>query len=262
MKQLLLYCFLISLAVPVMAQRSKKRNIVKKEENFICYYPVSPEAYFPGREAGWLYFLEKHLNLNSVLEQNEIDAGCQTVQVQFIINRDGSLYNFKVENADSVHPALAAETLRVVRLSPKWRPAVQSGCNVKVYRRQNISFCIEPEDTLVLPARFSAGEAAVQSWFNSQLNEAFLQQSCDSLPAYKGPVTLRFILKKGGAQKISITPPNLDARLEREIQRLVATPGLWLPAPEQQHAAAERRYIIYTCTFECVLENPAGLSNL
>ena len=42
--------------------------------------------------------------------------------VSFIINKDGSITNEKVER--SVDPLLDQEALRVVRMMPKWKPGI------------------------------------------------------------------------------------------------------------------------------------------
>lgn len=53
-----------------------------------------------------------------------------TVKVRFTINRKGKVENVYVEQG--VHPLLDAEAVRVVRKSPKWKPAVKDGHTVPV----------------------------------------------------------------------------------------------------------------------------------
>jgi TonB family protein len=52
-----------------------------------------------------------------------------TVRVHFIVEKDGTLTNVKVP--DSVHPALDAEGIRIVKAMPKWAPAKVKGKAVR-----------------------------------------------------------------------------------------------------------------------------------
>ena len=56
------------------------------------------------------------------------------VIVQFVVEKDGTLTEFKV--ARSVDPDLDAEALRVLQTMPKWKPGMQRGkiVRVKIYR--------------------------------------------------------------------------------------------------------------------------------
>ena len=59
-------------------------------------------------------------------------AGCTaegTVKVKFVVGRDGGVQ--ETEIVQSVDPLLDAEALRVVRSSPKWRPAKLNGNPVR-----------------------------------------------------------------------------------------------------------------------------------
>ena len=101
------------------------------------------EAAFPGGDGAWKEFLAKNLK-----PDNAIDAVpkkkkhfIQIVTIRFIVNTDGSLTNYEVE--EDAHPDIIAEALRVLKKSPKWIPAVQNGKYVKAYRRQPLTFSFE-----------------------------------------------------------------------------------------------------------------------
>ncbi len=51
------------------------------------------------------------------------------VQVQFVVDLDGSLSQIKILRG--VHPSIDKEVLRVIENSPKWDPAIQSGRYVR-----------------------------------------------------------------------------------------------------------------------------------
>lgn len=65
------------------------------------------------------------------------------VFVQFVIEKDGSVSNAKVMRG--VAPAHDKEALRVVMSSPKWKPAMQNGKNVRVYWTTPVIFNVIEE---------------------------------------------------------------------------------------------------------------------
>ncbi len=52
------------------------------------------------------------------------------VRVSFVVDNDGSLTDIKIVN--SLSPTADAEVLRVIKLSPKWKPGTQDGRTVRV----------------------------------------------------------------------------------------------------------------------------------
>lgn len=60
------------------------------------------------------------------------------VNVSFIVETNGKITNEKVEN--SLDEASDKESLRVIKLSPKWKPALQNGINVRSAYQISINF--------------------------------------------------------------------------------------------------------------------------
>jgi len=60
------------------------------------------------------------------------------VNVSFIVETNGKITNEKVEN--SLDEASDKEALRVIKLSPKWKPALQNGINVRSAYQISINF--------------------------------------------------------------------------------------------------------------------------
>jgi len=109
-------------------------------ENDVVFVKVEREATFPGGEAGWKTFLEKTLvpdNAQEAVPKRKKEF-IETVIIRFIVNKEGKLLNIVAEN--KVHPAIAAEAIRVMKKSPLWIPAMQNGRPVNAYRRQPITF--------------------------------------------------------------------------------------------------------------------------
>ena len=81
------------------------------------------KADFPGGNKEYVKFLSNNLKYpNSALRSN-IQG---TVYVRFIVDKDGSIMKDCVKVAKSVDPALDAEAVRVIRMSPNWTPAQQN----------------------------------------------------------------------------------------------------------------------------------------
>jgi TonB family protein len=96
---------------------------------------VEESATMPGGMEALGAFIAENLRYPDVARQQGLEGG---VFVQFIVNTDGSLTDFKV--LKGVSAELDAEAVRVASLMPKWTPGKQSG---KIVRQR-----------FVLPIRF------------------------------------------------------------------------------------------------------------
>lgn len=101
---------------------------------------ISPE--FPkGGPQGWAHFLA--LNVHYPLKAWQ--SGTQgKVIIQFVVEEDGSLTNLNVLNSPS--DDLSKESLRVISLSPKWKPATKDGKPVRVIFKAPISFALSKQN--------------------------------------------------------------------------------------------------------------------
>lgn len=82
---------------------------------------------FPGGEAAWQKFLQKHLRY----PLQAIDAGIGgKVYVSFIVEKDGHLSDIALVRG--VGYGLDEEAQRVLKLAPSWSPGIQNGQKVRV----------------------------------------------------------------------------------------------------------------------------------
>jgi TonB family protein len=79
-------------------------------------FETMPE--FPGGLDGFTSFVSKNIHYSKKM-------GSGRVFVSFVINKAGNLNDFKIER--SVNPIIDKEAIRVLKLSPKWKPATQKG---------------------------------------------------------------------------------------------------------------------------------------
>ena len=87
---------------------------------------VEQKAEFTGGMEKQLQFMMQNLKYPKEAEK---DGASGTVRVHFIVEKDGTLTDVKVP--DSVHPALDAEGIRLVKAMPKWTPAKLKGKAVR-----------------------------------------------------------------------------------------------------------------------------------
>lgn len=106
-----------------------------KEEVFMVAEQM-PE--FPGGMKELLKFLQDNLKYPENAMKNNVQG---RVIVQFVVEKDGTLTEFKV--ARSVDPDLDAEALRVLQTMPKWKPGMQRGKIVRVKFTVPVSFQLQ-----------------------------------------------------------------------------------------------------------------------
>lgn len=94
--------------------------------------------------AQWRTHLEK--NLLSYIEnaaRRGIKAGYHTVNIRFLVEKDGSISDVKALNDPGY--GLAQGAVKVVRTGPKWKAGELNGKKVRSYHTQPITFVIQEE---------------------------------------------------------------------------------------------------------------------
>lgn len=94
-------------------------------------------AKFTGGDAAFSRFLAKQIRYPAADRERRIQG---TVVLSFYVEKDGSLSNMRV--VLSVSPTLDAESLRVLKMSPKWQPATKFGLPVKVAYNVPIGYAL------------------------------------------------------------------------------------------------------------------------
>jgi len=94
----------------------------------------SVESSFPGGVPAWNKFLAHNLVYPDKAIRKRVDG---TVVVQFIVDKDGSIYDIKAISGPKL---LQEAALDVIRNSPKWKPAIVKGVKLKSYKKQPITF--------------------------------------------------------------------------------------------------------------------------
>lgn len=125
-KTFLLTVFFIG-SKPTFAQESPVltvQNETEVEKEFYEMIEVDVKPDFPGGITAFYNFVGKNYR---VPEDNKFKG---KVMVAFIIEKDGTLSNFKILR--DLGDELGKETIRVLKKSPKWTPGTQNGKSVRV----------------------------------------------------------------------------------------------------------------------------------
>lgn len=108
------------------SQTSQSQQTEQKQEPVYEQDKVEQKAEFTGGMMKQIEFMMQNLKYPKEAEK---DGASGTVRVHFIVEKDGTLTDVKVP--DSVHPALDAEGIRLVKSMPKWTPAKVKGKAVR-----------------------------------------------------------------------------------------------------------------------------------
>ena len=88
----------------------------------------------------WVKFLNKHIDY-SIATFNHAPRGVHKVIIGFNVLADGSLANFEALTKRGY--GMEREVMKALKKSPKWKPAMQNGKPVEVYRTQEVKFEVD-----------------------------------------------------------------------------------------------------------------------
>lgn len=121
------------------------------------YTSVERVPEFPGGLEAFGKFLSTNIKYPAAAREQKIQG---RVIITFVVERDGSLSNQRVVRG--ITGDLDNEALRVMKLSPQWKPGMQGDRTVRVQYSVPINFALAPDaDTTktVAPAKFSIASA-------------------------------------------------------------------------------------------------------
>lgn len=114
-------------------------EIAEEEQDIYCFFPEIIDAKFPGGTQAWQSFIRKNLYYPRAAWSTNIQG---TVVVAFVVEPDGRVAEIKAVSGPMV---LRQAAMDVIKKSPKWIAAVQSGRKVKSYKKQPIIFRLAEE---------------------------------------------------------------------------------------------------------------------
>jgi TonB family protein len=114
-----------------------KAKIDTVEEEWDKFVYVPQEGEFKGGDSALQKFIEKNLVYPKKAKRRKVEG---TVTVQFILGKFGEILEAK---ALSGPEELRKSAVDVIVKSPKWDPAIQSGRQVKAYKKYDIVFKLD-----------------------------------------------------------------------------------------------------------------------
>jgi len=100
--------------------------VVEADDDERIYEMVEENAQFPGGQQAYIEWCAEHVKYPSICQEQGVQG---RVMVAFVVNKDGSLEDFKV--VQSKDDNLSKEALRALKTMPKWKPARQGNKTVR-----------------------------------------------------------------------------------------------------------------------------------
>lgn len=105
---------------PIGAEITESEGVVD-----VAFVEQNPE--FPGGQDAFAKHLQRNLRYPPLARENNIQG---RVYVSFVVERDGSLSDIKIERG--IGGGCDEEALRVLRITKGWKPGIQNGRPVRV----------------------------------------------------------------------------------------------------------------------------------
>ena len=114
-----------------------KKNPLEDEN--VIFEKVEIEPAFKGGYKAWKEFCNANLNASIPID-NRAPEGTYMVVLRFIVDKDGNISD--LQPLTNLGYGMEEESIRVMKLSPIWKPAIQNGYTVKAYRKQPFNFVV------------------------------------------------------------------------------------------------------------------------
>lgn len=224
--------------------RTEERTVAAADTSPV-YTSVARLPEFPGGIQAFGKFLASNIRYPANAREQKIQG---RVIITFIIERDGALSNEKVVRG--ITDDLNNEALRVIRLSPNWKPGMQGNRTVRTQYSVPISFTLAPNDDTTkttAPATFSIASAQSGSdpvftsveqvpEFNGGL-EAFGKFLMTNLRYPKaardnnvqGRVIITFVVEKDGTLSDMKVVRGIGSGCDEEAVRVLSISPAWKP---------------------------------
>ncbi len=256
---LIIFWVLLFSSAAIAQQHDSQKDVVLSQAE------TQPE--FPGGMMDFFNFLAKNTHYPAIDRQNKITG---KVLVQFVIEKDGSLTDIKAVRGPS--PTLMNEAVRVIGMSPKWKPGIQDGKPVRVMYTVPINFTLnakvglnkQPGKTLTIPDKnkvFTEVDAqpefpgGVKKFYNF-LAKNIHYPTIDRQKKVEGRVIVQFVVEKNGSLSTIKARRSPSETMAKEALRVMAASPKWKPG--MQNGKPVR--VMYTVPISFTLENKVGLN--
>jgi len=133
MKKILLTLIVLTFILSVKAQTNQKGDTTNR-----IFSAVERIPEFPGGMNEFYNFLSTNIRYPAISREKGIQG---RVIITMVVEKDGTLSNIRVVRG--VATDIDNEALRVMGLSPKWKPGIQNGRRVRVQYSVPIAYTLE-----------------------------------------------------------------------------------------------------------------------
>jgi len=242
MKFSFLFLSFFTVSLTLLAQKNDGTPPEAKNGETI-HTSVERLPYFPGGGIEFKRFLDKNLQYPETAKKQNIQG---TVFIRFVVEKDGSLSEFKILRSPGTE--LSNEATRILKLSPKWSPGMQNSEPVRTLFTIPILFNLNngqldppteqslntpPADVTderiynavdVNPA-FPDGEAGFSKFLSKHIKypEAAKQNNV------RGRVFIQFIVERDGNLSNIVILRDPGSGLGDEAVRVMRLSPKWIP---------------------------------
>lgn len=234
---------------PINAQKSNFKNktgTVNKDSIYWQNLDKYPE--FPGGRFGMSTFMYKNLKYPQKAITNKQKG---LLRVDYVVRKDGSITNLEILTKETSQE-LNNEVLRVMKLMPKFKPAVHKGKKVSYRDRAFVEFQLKPcskkefYPIIITPTdcglpsfspdakgvftftekmpEYPDGEAELLSFVFKNL-----RGNKPGEEGIQGTVIVKFVVSKTGKVKDIVVVRKLDPDYDKEAVRVVKLLPDWIP---------------------------------
>jgi TonB family protein len=215
-------------------------DTTKKSDIIFASVEQLPE--FPGGIEGFVKFLNSNIQYPKAAKDNNIQG---RVICTFIVEKDGALSGTKV--VKSVGYGIDEESVRVLNLSPKWKPGIQNHRKVRVQYSVPINFTLAGADKRVsensirdtskpdkvydaveqLPG-FPGGIEALGKFLASNIKYPKTARE----KGIQGRVICSFVIETDGSLSNIIVARGVSKELDEEAIRVLKQSPSWIPGTQ------------------------------
>lgn len=180
---------------------------------------IDEQPQFPGGMDALFAIISKNMRYPETARLAKAEG---MMLVRFIIDKDGNIQKPRV--LKSVHPDLDAEAIRIIKMLPKWKPAMAKGEPVNEYFTLPITCSTETEVKYKL-AQFPGGRDALFDFVKQNLK----YPETARLAEIEGEVDVKFTIDKDGKVQNPKCVKSVHKDLDAEAIRIVNMLPDWTP---------------------------------
>ena len=200
-------------------------------ENEIVYRIVEEMPEFPGGMESFFKLIARNIKYPVMAKEHGIEG---TVYIQVVIDKNGKLRSPEILRGPGA--GLDEEALRVVSLSPDWKPGKQKGQPVNVYYNIPIKFSLDNSypssrkknflyDTFDQIPEFPGGVAEMNKFIKNELKVPAVSNDQKK----EGIIYVQVVVTNSGKLKQIQVVEGLNFKYDKEAVRVVAKMPKWKP---------------------------------